>query len=552
MSTEALLAIMGLVCTVVPLLPEERRRDILVRLLTFDLALIAAVIIALHVIKFYPLLYENHLVPATGPWRFGLNAESASYLILLTASGIVGLRIWLRPLAASRLPTFHALIETQLRTRQYSHLAALLQRHWDRLVTLHHPDGTLGARIFQRLDTRPDVRSVVDGIPAIRSVLLRPKGVHWARTWLAHLFAGAERRAYRIDDIFALALRSDEFVAHLAAAELPLALRILSYPTQERDAFQERLFESLLSDSRSAFYQELRHNTNLRGGARYALPAQHRVLRHYLADPRVAQELAVYRPIGEYALQWLSKQQRLDVDPCNLAWTDRFREFEAWRSPIHAAIRFFDIMVLEALHHRVSWHMWLYYFPSFVESILANMRHRDDVDYAREWPTPYHFLLYQLFSAIGSWIEEAARLSESDPSQGVVDVDLNHENGNIPKSAIIALGTCLRHVLMATQLTDRFKSYIVECTLRDLHRVQQHRNAAALSETLAQSLLRGGGSWFDSGGTAVYRAKLLEAFAGIDLIFCLNLFDGPGGEQLRPMVRKARSLGNDDEGHTDG
>ena len=136
MSTEALLAILGLLCAVYPLLPEEQRRDIQIRLLSLDWILIIGTVVALHVIKFYPLLYRNGLVPNTGPWRFGLDAESASYLLLLTVTVVVSLRIWRRPLAASRLPAFRALVETQLQHRHFSNLAALLGRHWNRLVQL--------------------------------------------------------------------------------------------------------------------------------------------------------------------------------------------------------------------------------------------------------------------------------------------------------------------------------------------------------------------------------------------------------------------------------
>jgi hypothetical protein len=546
-STEALLAILGLLCAVYPLLPEERRRDIQIRLSVVDWILIIGTVVALHVIKFYPLLHQNGLVPSNGPWRYGLDAESASYLLLVTVSLVLMLLIWRRPLAASRLPAFAALVETQLQHGHHGNLAALLGRHWRRLTQFHRPDGTWRARMFQRFDTRPGVRIVVDGEPAIRSGLPVASRFPRARAWMARRFAGAKRSAEQVDEIFMLALRNDAFVGYLASTHLPLALRMLAYPSHERHQFQSRLFEALLADPRSTLYQEIRDNRNLRGGHRYALPARNRLLTHYLADPTVAQEMAVYEPVGNFALHALTERKRLASDAYDLALDGRFQEVDAWRCPVHTAIQFFDIMVLEALHHRVPWHMWLYYFPPLVEHILDNMTRRADVDYDREFPTPYHYLLYQLFSAMGTWVQEAAALSADDPAFGQVSVDLEHDNGSIPKSAILAIGQCLRHVLRASQLTARFKSDAVEWVLRDLKDVQRHHHARALADTLVLSVAHGGLRSTGALGHTLYEGWLLSAIADIDLHLCMDIVDRFPNSALARIINAAHDLGDDAE-----
>lgn len=552
MSTEALLAILGLLCAVYPLLPEERRRDIQIRLQFVDWLLIGLTFAALHLIKFYPLLSYNGLVPNTGPWRFGLDAESASYLLLLSVSPVLALRMTRGRLAASRLPAFYALVETQLQQRHFGNLAALLGRHWDRLMQLHRPDGTRRARLFQRFDARPGIRTVVAGQSAIRSGVPQTRRLPSVQRWLARRFAGAEVAQDRVHDILHLALPHEEFVAYLAATHLPLALRILSHPTPHRDVFQSHLFEALLSDTRSAFYRELRGNTNQRGGHRYALPSHNRLLCHYLENPRVAEELAVYQPIGEYAVQWLARRASLsETDSYDLGLDQRFQDVEMWRCPVHATIQFFDIMVLEALHHRVPWHMWLYYFPTFVGSIVANMTSREGVDYAREYPTPYHLILYQLFSAMGNWLDEAARLSDQDPSIAAMDADLAHDNASIPKSTVIAVGLSLRRLLFAEQLTTRFKSYMLTTLLRDLERIVRYRNAAPLTKALAASIALGGERGVQTIGAALYREQVLRALADVDMRICSELTQHDAMAPLSALIAEAQGWDVDASAGTD-
>jgi hypothetical protein len=55
------------------------------------------------------------------------------------------------------------------------------------------------------------------------------------------------------------------------------------------------------------------------------------------------------------------------------------------------------------------------------------------------------------------------------------DVSIDNENGNIAKSSILALGRCLRTILLADTVGERFKLYILEivlefyCDLRGKH-----------------------------------------------------------------------------------
>ncbi|HET8924932.1 MAG TPA: hypothetical protein VFN26_18275 [Candidatus Acidoferrum sp.] len=107
------------------------------------------------------------------------------------------------------------------------------------------------------------------------------------------------------------------------------------------------------------------------------------------------------RPVGDFAIAYLGELARdHGADPYNRAMRD-FEETRVWQSLIFAVIRFFDIMVREALFQGIEWHMWLYYMPLFVKGIARDYRVDDPLaDPDDEWPIRYSFRLYESFSVM--------------------------------------------------------------------------------------------------------------------------------------------------------
>jgi hypothetical protein len=122
-----------------------------------------------------------------------------------------------------------------------------------------------------------------------------------------------------------------------------------------------------------------------------------------LHDAARAQELAIYKPFGDYGLRKLAGLRSEPAADRYNSPLGFYAERDKWACPLYAVIRFFDIMVLEALHQDIQWHMWLYYYPHFVKDILFNLAPHDSVELEREWPTPYHYLLYEIISNLCTW-----------------------------------------------------------------------------------------------------------------------------------------------------
>jgi hypothetical protein len=226
----------------------------------------------------------------------------------------------------------------------------------------------------------------------------------------------------------------------LAKARPYFAFQVLDHKFWEGEEFLNLYIRALLRDKRSILYHEIKHNQNLAKGRRYRIEEQNRLIHYFLIDARVAERVTVWKPFGDFALEYLDEQfRRKDTDPYNMA-LGTYYEDGRWECPLRITIWFFEAMVLEALYQGITWHLWLYYFPPIVERILRNLApdHRA-VELWREWPTPYHCLLYSIFDTLGGWIEAAADLPPEQENIVLENELIDHENDNIPKSAIIAL-----------------------------------------------------------------------------------------------------------------
>jgi hypothetical protein len=76
------------------------------------------------------------------------------------------------------------------------------------------------------------------------------------------------------------------------------------------------------------------------------------------------------------------------------------------------------------------------------------------VDHTREFPTN-HYLLYEIFSSLHGWLDDAKDLDETVDSVKIDEMNMMPDT--IAKSAIITTGTCLRHVLESENARPEFK-----------------------------------------------------------------------------------------------
>lgn len=218
----------------------------------------------------------------------------------------------------------------------------------------------------------------------------------------------------------------------------------------------------LLSDKNSVLYEEIKNNKNLIGpGNRYSLDKDNKIIYTLFSDISVAEKLEIWRPIGESAIELLNIQNKLKEDEYN-DFDEDFNEFSNYPSVysdrLFDIIRLFDIMVLEAIHQKKEWHMWLFYYQYFVKYICKNYKINEFSRIEEENPNRYSNLLSEIVSNLDKWIRE----TDKNPELNYFPENINSEyaNGDIIKSSIICLSIVHKEIINSKNIPDKFKHKI--------------------------------------------------------------------------------------------
>jgi hypothetical protein len=477
---DLLITVLTLVVAVLAITPRERQLDIRVRVRKLDWLVIIVCAFLIIALEFYEFLQAHYSwLPAKELWWKGITPKNATYLVILCGAAILGVRLRWAKLTRSKMQTFRDLIEELYWNENYSELFALLQTHLKSLFRIYSGDFFI-PRLQARLNPMRFLHVSLLMVNELREATglpahARPRNarlmglyrrlrlplVSWGWRVVLRLPANAEAQESAREIVRGIFL-SPKFLTALALTRPYLGLEIikLSKNSFERLDFVDLFVKELLRDSHSAFFREVQNNQNVRG-ERYEIADSNRFLYFFLSDVTVAKDLGIYKPIGDYVISYLENLSRQpEDDPYNRPYDNDFEQAGIWRSPLFVCIRFFDIMVKEALFQNMFWHMWLYYFPSICERMERNFRLDDPlvkVDY--EFPTRYAYLLYLMFSALRDWIHMLTDLP-ADQINVVLESTSPafSENGNIPKSSIIALSSCLYTVLISENIGNRTKS----------------------------------------------------------------------------------------------
>jgi hypothetical protein len=292
------------------------------------------------------------------------------------------------------------------------------------------------------------------------------------------------------------------------------AIPLLWLDQFEKRDFSARFFGDLIADEGSVLYQEVREN-QWSGPQGYLFPASNRLLHFLFSDAEVSNHLGVWKPIGDYV------RGRLDVgvDPGYVARLNgpdtRFEE-ECWSDSTYVGIQFFRIMVTAAAYQGISWHMWLYYLPLFLEKLEESYDTSSPlVDVSAEFPNRAARLVYEIVDALGDFVGLATRLPEASPHRDVPEgSDL--PNGNISFSAAVALGQCAKTIAMSDRFGERLATYLHECVLRDVSRLPRDGDLGKLRAFLVDAVVHGGDTFRWRSEKPAYGPRLAHLLEGAD------------------------------------
>lgn len=337
-----------------------------------------------------------------------------------------------------------------------------------------------------------------------------------------------------------LLYRRPELIRFIALERPAMATRMMAVESQIIFDFTDRLLTILIANSDSPLFTEVFENQNItRQG--YDFPGHNTYLSFFFGDAKQANRLAAWRPVMEQTLTNLGDARGQSYQTFLNGPAERFEE-TCWRDPTFVAIRYLDLMVDAAMRQGVEWHMWLFYAPHLTRKLLDLYDDpRRDQEVFAEWPTRNAYLLYALFDAMTDWIEAVNDLPEDSPHLVLESYRATHQNGNIPKSAIIALGDCLRQVLLSDEVSDAFKATLADLTFSALDKLPATGPRAGFRESFIGSLVAGGPLVMTD-----HLPRLYSAFGGLDHVLRGRLGDAESAMEAalkmwkpgRPVARR--------------
>jgi len=337
----------------------------------------------------------------------------------------------------------------------------------------------------------------------------------WAafkRGYVATLPSDTPRRgaASKIVDILC---RTHQLTAFIAEHRPAFGARLMRLEIRSASDFSDAFLSELCAKPESALYREVANNQNFdRCG--YYLPERNVILHSLFSDAKIAERLAVYQPVGEYAIARLNPVN--DAAYCASLNSLRDRHWDdhgRWRDPTYMSIRYFDIMVQTAACQGVAWHMWLYYIPPLVEEITKIYELADsETPQFGEYRTRASYLLYAAFDALSDWVRLAAKVPPGSPHAEPENDRVDHDNGNIPKSAALALGIALRRVIPSDRVDYETKGNLLEVAIRAFRDFPRNGGLGRLRQVTIASIAKGG----LAGAGADYERTLSDLYGEID------------------------------------
>ena len=125
--TTGLLTILGLIAAVWAIIPTTARLQFKLSVTWLDWLVVISVFLVAHYLVFEQLLRSINFYYSFGPWKWGLDKGSATYLLLLGLGLYISLRARAPKVARRNIGNFGKLADNFLLTKRYDELVALVE-----------------------------------------------------------------------------------------------------------------------------------------------------------------------------------------------------------------------------------------------------------------------------------------------------------------------------------------------------------------------------------------------------------------------------------------
>jgi len=532
LNLDSLITVVSLLVAVYAIVPRVRKLEFRLKFGLLGWVVVLAALSLILYLQYYQTFRTLGLTPSLNLARWKLTTANMSFLVLACAGLIIGFYLSLQRLSRRRIYKFREFVSELSYEKRYAELFSLVERNLTSLARIYHADLALPKvrKVLEKV-SKPNLifpplsqsQRFGDLASAIRSILAVSKD----------LFPVYQREKDAAKEVVHEVLLNAKTANGIIEALPYCALRFYGTNFYEFHEFFEHYLTTLMQDKNSVLYHEIRHNQNIDHRRAYQLPNRNRLLAFLFQDCSIAERLAPYKPIGDAVIAELDARFQSQLPDSHNGPMRNFDQEGKWESRVFVGIQFFDIMVVSALKQGIRWHMWLYYVSTFAEQIIRNLdpdsKHADQ---RAEFPTQYHFILYEIVSTLCNWIALVESIPLDQPNIILESAAATHENGNIPKSAMLALGRVFNEVHTSDVIDDGFRRYLTEVVFGRYFKLHAQQDFRLYSEALLNAIRNGGYSM--SLASEEYSTSLLDSFNQIDLI----PFDSDACDQVRTILKQ--------------
>lgn len=139
--TSSLLTILGVIAAAWTIIPANNRLRFRLSVTWFDWLIVITVFLAVHYLVFERAFRAVGLYYIFGPWKWGLDKDSAVYLLLMALGFYLLVRARAPKLARRNIGTFGKLVDNLLLTKRYDELVSLVEPQLSKLLKMskHRP-----------------------------------------------------------------------------------------------------------------------------------------------------------------------------------------------------------------------------------------------------------------------------------------------------------------------------------------------------------------------------------------------------------------------------
>jgi len=458
------------------LLAEEKRIDLKLRLTLIDIFVILLLVAILLYVIYLPVLNTIGLA-LPSPWLWGFNENLTVFTSIVTILIYLMVKLAGRHLPKSKFQAWTTVSEKLLRSQKFEVLGFLLEKYHTQFIESH--DDRWYDKIRSKLLT-PYQISPLDFLDKDDSKKSVDTFLSKVKMWitdrlkpiaflLSKILPDDSSSRYESSKSLSNLLKSKQFVKYLTHTRPLLCANFTTTRFDASNEFTTSFLKELIANTSSPLYRELRYNQSCSYTGEYYLDESNQLLNFYFTDIKVASDVSVWKPVGDYSKEFISKQKGKD-NFYNKPYLYTYDDEEKWNCPIYMSLHFFNIMVSRAIFTRHYYHMWLMYVERIIEGILKNYEPHPDADQDLEYPTRFDYLLYEALDTCVSWVGAVEHM----PTHKIKSKEVIRRSPEY--WAARTLGNILKKIVKTDKLTEKQCVYYLEKIIRLLNDLDSSDN----------------------------------------------------------------------------